>query len=273
MISTKTSTLDAAEKWLADHKDQLSDTPEEIRLRRSGRDVEGLPPVDVNPPATRPNKADAPSDFDPELGLITYEPDPAPDTDEVWRSEWRRMATDIIQQLGSSSDFGPWLPVTRPPELDPLPHIAPALRDALPELEALHRKLCPGWRRIVRGWLDTCAEIRVEERYRRAWERDASSGIRANLLPPRSARKGAELLELLRSHPRELVGEIPDGLTPEILEYLGGVVTRTGRGAGGLTPDAAMERIEEWITSPDHFRSMLEDARRKDRRRRRRRKK
>lgn len=237
------------------------------------------------PAAPRVNKGDAPPDYDPVLGLVVeWDAEPRAELDDD--DEKRRlvgMATDLVQRLGPVSAYPAGvLPLARvdiPEDVSGV-HIDDRLRDAIPALEALHRALFPGWRAIVRNWLESHARAKIEAKYRVAWKDvdlvpgvgDGTQKTLTGQMPRTRPPNGADILATIRRNPPELMGNIPEGLSPEMLDYLAGVVTRTGKGAGGYTPAKAIEKLEEWTAKPEKFRDDASiDARKKHTRRRRRR--
>lgn len=224
-------------------------------------DTAGLP--NVPPPKVTRTVADQhPEDYDPSLGRVTAgPPSPEPSTEE--RERWVAMATDLVLQLGATSAYRLVMPVATPPESE----LKAARRDvgarlaaALPELEALHRKLCPGWREIVLNWLTRHADKRVEDKYRAAFanRRKTTEGFTrhrnpsaanaeqeglVNRMPPQTLMTGAELLTQLRRNPKEIMGPIPAWLSAEALDR---AAARAGRGRmkGTTTPEVLMQELE-----------------------------
>jgi hypothetical protein len=129
---------------------------------------------------------------------------------------------------------------------DPEPRARePGTIAALPALEALHRALCPGWRGILRDWFESHALARKEAKQRTIPSRlrIADGSIAPFGMPPRAPSTGADLLATLRANPADLMGEIPSGLTSEILDALARGVSRK-TGGEGWTPETAVELAE-----------------------------
>lgn len=261
---------------------------------------------DVPPPPPRTNATDATKikGYDAELGLVADDLQPAPERPEVpagAAERWVRIATDVIRMLGPTSAYGPHLPVSRLDEPDKLPKIPPSILAALPELEALHRRLRPGWREIVLGWFQERRRQRLEERYRAEYDKKIDRVLRqagivgerqevthderwelvrlharrlrgrmpiVNTMPPRHVPSAADLLATLRRNPAELMGDIPEGLTAEILEALGSEIG--GGRSGGYKPEKALELAEKWAADPKlAAREIARKRRAKETRRRR----
>lgn len=243
-----------------------------VTLRESDR------VADTPPPPARVNRADAPADFDAELGLILEaSPDPDPVPDDAARARWVYLTTALVPLLGSTSAYRALMPIATPPDdhfLAAARTVSPRLVAALPELEALHRKLLPGWREIVENWLAAHALRRVEDRQRALREPEARAGKRVNMMAPRQVETGAALLNILRTNPAELMRGVPELLTAQMLDHLAqGVQRSKGGRRGGWTPKTAMAMLDRWLAEPKAFGESLkrrESAKKKRARRARR---
>jgi hypothetical protein len=237
-------------EWIENNKDSLG--PAEIAPQHALRIDAHAGLLDVLqtdtpvPKARRRNKGGKPKDYDEELGVIhpwadpkrKLEPEPEPTLDE--RKLWTRLATDLVGRLGATSNYREAMPVARLPEMPPA-RVSTATLRALPELEALHRKLCQPWLAVLENWFDQCARRRLELYYRDVWKhgkKRKSDPLRVNVVDPLPDLTSAE--ELVHSFERNF-GEAPP-LNPAVLKALSKIVTRGGgRQGGGLTPASAVE--------------------------------
>lgn len=242
----KSSTDEVREFWARHGKDIPPREPRaEPRSVLNDEIVEG---VSVSPPPPRANKTDAPAEYDPETGRMLDDlARPAIEIAEDAEDRWIRMATDLAALFVQTSEYHEHveMPVARLPEPARRPTIQPRVLEALPELEALHRRLIPGWRDIARGWLEGRARARVEQKYRPAWDREANAGKRYNLLDERMVLSAMSVHEVL------LGKGAPAALSATVVECLGELVTLKGKGSGGMTVDTAMEKLDEWARDPE----------------------
>lgn len=216
---------------------------------------------DPPPPKVSRTIADnAPKYYDQQLGLVMPgPPDPAPTAEEQQR--WLDAATALVPLLGSVSGYRDVMPLARlNPENYAKPRVGARLARALPELEALRRKLLPGWREIVLSWLQAHADKRVEDQYRpafanrkpvnraghvRYWNeaaREEQEGL-VNLAAQVELCTGEQLLEQLRSNPPELMGSIPSKLTAEVLDAAAAIAGRP-KVKGTREPETLLSEIE-----------------------------
>jgi hypothetical protein len=158
--------------------------------------------------------------------------------------------------------LGAALTATAADIVDGLDATADAVESAL--AEAL-RKATEARHWSIVGQLARELEARRQARAERPQrELRAGDGPRVNLMPARPASDGAALLAQLKRNPPELMGEIPEGLTSKILDYLAARVNRTPGGRrGGWTPAKAVELAELWAAEPDVFAAVQREVKKR----------
>lgn len=282
-----------AEEWLAEHAADLpADELQPIRARElrdgdnsanheraerliieridGGDEAEAEADEDGAAAApARVSKKDAPQ-FDEEIGRIpewelpdTSKPDERSNLEiERELQRWGELAERVSARLKE-------LAATVPDAIAPVRegnreaaaqwhvHVAPGLA----ALEELNRVLWPhGWRSILRDWFEQRALARVEARQRELPSRRAQPFA----LPPRDLPNASLMLEILQRNPPNLMGEIPAGLTPEILESLAPHVVRGAGGRnGGWTPETAVLLAEKCASDPAELRRVIESRTRR----------
>lgn len=247
----------------AQSREQARDRRGVVQRRRAevALDAERLAAgAEASPPAVIPNKKDAPSDYDAELGRLVEETRQESPPPEGAEEQWIRMCTDLASLMVQTSRYHEHvqMPVARLPEPTSRPRIHPRVLVALPELAALHRRLLPGWEDIAKGWLESCARAREEATYRKAWARkakeakEAKEGKQYNQMENRVVTPAAQLRLTL------VAQGAPETLTVEMLNILGGLVTRkVGRGRV-ITVETAGKNLNEWARDPGAFFAAME---------------